>query len=57
MMTNQKYSYSAQLILLQKSTLLELIPAAAWSKGWVCSRSIAGIADSNHAWGIDVYLL
>ena len=24
-----------------------LIPVAAWSKAWVCSRSLAVIADSN----------
>jgi len=29
------------------------IPATAPSKGWICRRSLAGIAGSNHAWGTD----
>ena len=62
-MINHKYSYSGKFkvnickILLQKSILLEPIPVAAWSKAWVCSHSLAGIAGSNPAWGTDVYLL
>jgi hypothetical protein len=27
------------------------------SKAWVCGHSLAGIADSNHAGGMDVSLL
>jgi len=30
------------------------VPVAARSKVWVCGRSVAGIACSNTAWGIDV---
>jgi hypothetical protein len=33
------------------------MPAAAQSKAMVCSRSLAGIAGSNHAAGMDVCLL
>ena len=32
------------------------IPEAAWSKTQICSRSIAGIAGSNPAQGMDVHL-
>jgi hypothetical protein len=31
-----------------------LIPLAAQSKAWVCDRSVAGIAGSNPAGGIDI---
>ena len=34
-----------------------LIPVAARSKAWVCYRSLAGIAGSNPAGGMDVCLL
>ena len=34
-----------------------LIPVAAWSKAWVCGRSLAGIAGLNPAGGMDVCLL
>ena len=33
------------------------IPVAARSKAWVCGRSLAGIAGSNSAGGIDARLL
>ena len=33
------------------------VPVAAPSKAWVCSRSLAGIAGSNPAGGIDVCFL
>jgi hypothetical protein len=33
------------------------IPVAERSEAWVCSRSPAGIAGSNHAGGMDVCLL
>ena len=33
------------------------IPVAAWSKAWVCCRSLAGIAGSNSAGGTDVCVL
>jgi len=33
------------------------IQLVAWSKAWVCSRSLAGIAGSNPAGDMDVYLL
>jgi hypothetical protein len=33
------------------------IPVAGQSKAWVCGRSLAGIADSNPAAGMDVCLL
>jgi hypothetical protein len=33
------------------------IPVTALSKAWVCSRSLAGIAGSNPAGGMDVCLL
>jgi hypothetical protein len=33
------------------------IPAAALSKAWVCVRSLAGIAGSNPAGGMDVCVL
>ena len=39
-------------ILLQSSVLV-----AVWSKAWVCSRSIAAIAGSNSAEGVDIHLL
>ena len=32
------------------------IPVAARSKAWVCDRPLAGIADSNPAFGMDVSL-
>jgi hypothetical protein len=32
----------------------EPIALAAWCKVWVCSRSLAGIAGSNPAEGMDV---
>ena len=35
----------------------EPIPVAGRSKAWVCCRSIAGIASSNPAEGMDVSLL
>jgi len=33
------------------------IPVAAWSKVWVCGRSLAGIAGSNLAGGMVVSVL
>ena len=36
---------------------LQPIPVAVRSKEWGCGRSLAGIADSNPAGGIDVCLL
>ena len=33
------------------------VPVAAWSKAWVCGRSLDGIAGSNPARGMDVCLL
>ena len=33
------------------------MPVAARSKAWVLGRSLAGIADSNPAWGMVVCLL
>jgi hypothetical protein len=33
------------------------IPVVAQSKAWVCGRSLAGIAGSNPAGGMDVCLL
>ena len=32
------------------------IPVAARSKAWICGRSLAGIAGSNPAGGMDVYV-
>ena len=29
----------------------------SWCKSWVCDRSFAGIADSNPAGGMEVFLL
>ena len=40
-----------------KHSFTKQIPLAAQSKSWVCSRSIAGIAGSNPAEGMDVFLL
>jgi len=37
--------------------VLKPIPLAAWSKVWVCSRSLAGIVDSNPAGKMEVCLL
>ena len=34
-----------------------LIPVAAWSKAWVCGRSLAGIPGSNPVGGMDVLSL
>ena len=34
-----------------------LIPVAARSKAWICSRLLAGIVGSNPAEGVDVCLL
>jgi len=33
------------------------IPVVAWAKAWVCGHSLAGIAGSNPAEGMDVCLL
>jgi hypothetical protein len=33
------------------------IPVAARSKAYICGRLVAGVADSNPAWGMDVCLL
>jgi hypothetical protein len=33
------------------------IPATARSKAWVCGRSLAGNAGSNHAASMDVWVL
>jgi hypothetical protein len=33
------------------------VPVAARSKAWVCGRSFAGIAGSNLAGGMDIYVL
>ena len=40
-----------------ESNLLRVIPVAARSKAWVCGRSLAGIAGSIPAGGMDVCLL
>jgi len=32
-------------------------PVAAWSKKWVCARSLAGIAGSDPIRGVDVCVL
>jgi hypothetical protein len=36
---------------------VQVIPVAAQSKAWLCGRSLAGIAGSNPAKGMDVCLL
>jgi hypothetical protein len=46
-------SLDEKIILAGKRKFL-LIPVAALSKAWVCGRSFAGVADSNHAEGKDV---
>ena len=33
------------------------IPVEGWSKAWVRDRSLAGIAGSNPAGGMDIYRL
>jgi len=33
-----------------------LLPVATWSKEWVCAFSLAGIAGSNPAGSMDVFL-
>jgi hypothetical protein len=44
--------------IIQKRTFsCLLIPVAAWSKAWVCGRSLVAIVDSNPAGGIDVCLV
>ena len=40
-----------------KHIFTKQIPLAAQSKSWVCSRWLAGIAGSNPAEGMDVFLL
>ena len=35
----------------------KLVPVAARSTAWFCGRSVAGIAGSNHAQGMDILLL
>jgi hypothetical protein len=43
----------------QHCAVINTVPilVAAWSKAWVCGRSLAGIAGSNTAGGMDVCLL
>jgi hypothetical protein len=36
---------------------LKQIPMAARAEAWVCDRSLSGIAGSNPAGGVDVFLL
>jgi hypothetical protein len=36
---------------------LKQIPMAVRAEAWVCDRSISGIAGSNPAGGVDVFLL
>jgi hypothetical protein len=33
------------------------IPVAAWSKAWICGRSLSGIVSSNSAGGNDICLV
>jgi hypothetical protein len=47
----ESYKNLSSLILIQP------ILVAARSKAWVCRRGIAGIAGSNPAGGMDIYLL
>ena len=54
----RKYIYQSCIKLL--SHILKLhqpIPVAERYKAWVCGRSLAGIAGSNPAGGMDVCLL
>ena len=44
--------FNNDILFLQSSVLV-----AVWSKAWVCSRSIAAIAGSNSAEGMDIHLL
>jgi hypothetical protein len=45
-------------LLINNSNITAVpIPVAAWFKAWDCGRSLAGIADSNAAEGMDVCLL
>ena len=54
----QHQSLPSRLQFLMFSNIkLQPIPVAERSKAWVCSRSLAGIAGSNPAGGMDVCLL
>jgi hypothetical protein len=44
-------------ILITNKYQSEPIPVAARSKAWVYGQSLAGVASSNSAGGMDVYLL
>jgi hypothetical protein len=44
------------LVILPRINILPT-PVAALSKAWVCGRSLAGIAGSNPAGGMDAYLI
>jgi hypothetical protein len=56
-----KFIYGCYQIERNKNSLLhgriKPIPVAARSKAWVCGRSLAAIAGSNPAGGMDVCLL
>jgi len=45
---------AASVVVLRLKILCLPLPVAARSKAWVCGRSLAGIAGSNPAGGIDV---
>ena len=47
---NSKYIHGTKSLLVP-------VPVAVRSEAWVCGRSLAGIAGSNPAGGIDVCLL
>jgi hypothetical protein len=53
----QHFTCIAQLYLICTYIQGMPIPVAVQSKAWVCGHSIAGIAGSNSAGGMDVCLL
>jgi hypothetical protein len=52
-----KSAYRVHILYYAAYPLLEPIPLSALSMAWDCGRSLAGIAGSNPAKGMDVCLL
>ena len=54
---NYEVSQKREYMLFKQPIFHEPVPVAARSKAWVCDYSLAGIAGSNPAGGMDVCLL
>ena len=48
---------SVEVRIIGAIPIIQSIQMAAWSKSWVCGRSLAGTAGSNSAGGMDVCFL